>query len=132
MQEDPMTHTSKPDIAAIRARAEAATKGRWHSADAISPKILIYAVERRGGEPVRNHDILYLGETYCDVDGKGRANMNFIAHARTDIPALCDRVEALERLLREACDLAISFDVHGSQPGERDRVIAIRQEAFND
>jgi hypothetical protein len=113
MQEDPMTHTSKPDIAAIRARAEAA----------------------RAAESTRVHGLSQMSPTTEWHNRQSERDgwfMDKASEVLPDIPALCSRVEELERLLREACDLAISFDVHGSQPGERDRVIAIRQEAFND
>ena len=33
-----------------------------------------------------------------------------------------------EKLCLEACGLAMSFDVHGSQPDEHDRLAAIRSE----
>lgn len=70
--------TSKPiDLAAIRARADAATPGPW------DPGIVYGTVIRRqGGTPV--------------ASTRGQADAELIAHARTDIPGLLGRIAELE------------------------------------
>jgi tetratricopeptide (TPR) repeat protein len=65
--------------------AEPATKGPWHKADCVSPKIVIYAVPQ-GPHGFGDIETLYLGETYCDTKGQGRANLAFIADSRTRAP----------------------------------------------
>lgn len=98
--------------------AEDATEGPWYKADCVSPKIVIYAVPAKGRQSV---EPLYLGETYCDQAGKGRANLTFIADSRTRAPAaylnviaLADEVERLrketERLLEELRRLQARMD----------------------
>ena len=54
---------------------------------------------------------------------KGRADAEFIAHARTDVPAL---VDALIRVL-ERCDRAIAFPTPGGEM--RQSCIAMRETA---
>ena len=81
------------DLTAIRARERAVTKGPWRWQ--ASPK----------GYPqqiVANDDGLTLiADTYVDPAWYP-AEAEFIAHARTDIPALCDEVERLRAFLNEA------------------------------
>jgi hypothetical protein len=82
-----MTEMNQPiDIAAIKARCETATLGRWH--------IHRYSVEDENS----NH--------ICGDFGHGHEeNKIFIAHAREDIPGLLAEVERLTREkdeLREA------------------------------
>lgn len=86
----------RPDIAAIRARADAATKGPWEVADAMTPPSRDHVADCGGDNYVCPVDDGSLQE--CDVDAR------FIAAARTDVPALCNRVEALEAALEEAED----------------------------
>ena len=83
----------------IKERAGAATGGKWHAADSIAPKILVYAwVAREGDE---RPEALYLGECYADAKGQGRRNMKFIAHAREDVPDLVAEVERLTARVNE-------------------------------
>lgn len=74
--------------------AEPATKGPWHKADCVSPKIVIYAVPQ-GPHGFGDIKTLYLGETYCDTKGQGRANLTFIADSRTRAPEAYRNVIAL-------------------------------------
>ncbi len=78
---------SRLDIASIRARAEAATKNmtKWNP--------------RFNGRVMQG---AHLGQTLIGLDDTYEGSDEdcaFLAAARTDVPALCDRVEALE--LRE-------------------------------
>lgn len=72
------------DLAAIRQRAEQATKGPW----GYDLNGYVAYVER-GGE---------WGNTICalPVTGRRHEDGEFLAHARTDIPALLDRLALLE------------------------------------
>ncbi len=60
--------------------------------------------------------------------GIGHPDAAFIAAARTALPAALDEIERLRGLVVEACDLAVSFYLHGPQPGEHARIGAIRAE----
>lgn len=75
--------SARDALAAIRERAEAATEGPW-----------MHREERRDGGRIREHSVetsdRLIAEYQRDV------NAGFIAHARTDVPAL---VEALEAVL---------------------------------
>lgn len=105
-----MTDT-EPDLAAIRARCDAATPGPWeyvedneivvaglqrHSPGHISYDTLIVEVD--GGEPG-------LDETEAAYDARVEANTRFVVAARADLPALLDLVERqaaeIERLRTE-------------------------------
>lgn len=77
---------TESELQAIEARAEAATEGPWHSEDGL--------VDMGMDKPT----IDLIREDNC------RANADFIAAARTDIPALVAEV----RRLRE--ELKISHD----------------------
>ena len=68
-------------VRAARERAEKATPGPW-VVGAIGGQA--YGLTDQRGFELRD-------------DGLQEANRDFIAHARTDIPALCDAVEELER-----------------------------------
>jgi hypothetical protein len=90
-----MTNQSNPvDIDAIRARANAATKGPWETAHD----------DTHVGGPVIDGDWDWIigdlqiddGQDQEDYRGKRlKENCIFVAHARQDIPALCDEVESL-------------------------------------
>lgn len=93
----------KPDTKAIRARAEAATPadqwqiGRWDGT-------LGRAMLSLGGLPTK----VRWSFTAYGFGNAGSAHPDFIfvQHARADVEALCDRVEALEYALAEALLLA--------------------------
>jgi hypothetical protein len=80
------------DTKAIRARADAATKGPW----AHSEKELWACV----ATPT------HLGQQVAAVAGSDpdlvRATASFIAAARTDVPALCDEVDRLRAAITQA------------------------------
>lgn len=79
------------DIEAIKARADKATAGPW-------------AWNSRHGLGAPNRLVMWPSHEYgCDLDIEGEeADLDFIAHARTDIPALIAALEAAERE-RDAC-----------------------------
>jgi hypothetical protein len=70
----------------IRAREKAATKGPWHIG-AGGAAHMVYA-------PIQ-------GGLVCSVKRRDQPNAMFIAHSRSDIPYLLERLEAAERALRE-------------------------------
>jgi hypothetical protein len=97
-----MVSTAEVDVAAIRARADAATPGPWHydtfnyifdSGRGAEAKIVATILDHP-------HD-----ETYQSAENKQRqawytesyANAHFIEASRTDIPLLCDALEAAHR-----------------------------------
>ena len=81
----------KLDIAAIKARADKAAAGPW-------------AWNSRHGLGAPNRLVMWPSHEYgCDLDIEGEeADLDFIAHARTDIPDLIAALEAAERE-RDAC-----------------------------
>lgn len=80
------------DLAAIQARADAASKGPWepYSVPATRKESDYVAVEA-GDTEIR----------IARFEG-GWFDAEFIAHARTDVPALLDRVRQLEADLADA------------------------------
>ena len=76
----PDSKTGEPELEAIRARVEAATPGEWFTE---SDGIYIYNASRS-----------YLVTPTGDSD-QDRADADFIAHARSDVPALLELVAAL-------------------------------------
>lgn len=89
------------DLEAIKARAEAATPGPWErrittftSCGVQGPEMAIY-----------------------DEGGHGEEDAEFIAHARTDIPALVAEVERLRQLKSDA-DAVISACVSKLRDGD--------------
>lgn len=89
----------KVDTKAIRARAEAATKGPWEAkfrdndngtwADVLAGDAMVCEC----------------ATSLCDhLTPQNRRDMEFVSSCRTDVPALCDRVEELEAALRAVLD----------------------------
>jgi hypothetical protein len=75
---------SRPDLDAIEARANAATLGPW-----MQP-------EEGQGSRTRVCDQWHSVVLSTTPRDQGSANAEFIAHARTDIPALVDYARRLE------------------------------------
>lgn len=98
-------------------RAEKATPGPWHKADCVSPKIVIYAAPQ-GPHGFGDTKTLYLGETYCDQKGQGRANLTFIAAARSDVPDLAGLVLAMAGELERARLGAVKLREEAAQIAE--------------
>lgn len=87
------------DIDAIRARAEAATKGPWGVGKRRELDDLVDTYELEITSPSTNSDepeaielaiIRYCAGGYRYPHGAAKADAEFIAHAREDIPALLD------------------------------------------
>lgn len=97
------------DLDAIRGRANAATRGPWEA-----DEWEIYGESRT----------VWIGET-CSADDlpQSRANGEFIAHAREDVPALLDKINeqkttidwAMETIKRLKGELI--RETHGHEPG---------------
>lgn len=86
-----MAKLTNEQLAEIRKRAEAATGGPWVvSPDKCGPE----------GQGVFNEEdfgcICEVGDPYPRGNNKPTENMNFIASARTDIPALLDMIAELQ------------------------------------
>lgn len=80
------------ELQAIKARAEAATPGPWTNVDEDGEHWKsITAIE--GGDPLSVTMKIY------DEGGHSLADAEFIAHARTDVPALVAEVERLRKAL---------------------------------
>ena len=102
---------TRPDLAAIRARCDAATRGPWSVSTLTYPngttvvESIIGVSEPQWcdygeGEGEWYTDRLTLVETDAGVYGPTMPDAQFIAHARTDIPALLAHIEELaERAL---------------------------------
>ncbi len=119
----------KLDMEQAKAICEAATEGPWTTALPHDDRNTgaVYMVKPP-------HDWAQRCVAITDYDTMVRhnsyqADATFIAYARQALPAALDEVERLRGLVMEACDLAVSFNVDGPQPGEKARVLEIRQEA---
>ncbi|KKN11026.1 hypothetical protein LCGC14_1030550 [marine sediment metagenome] len=89
-----LVRPDRPDIEAIQQRAEAATRGPWIAAPTESP----------GNHTIDSENSPYGIVTVWDAQEdivKPAATAAFIAHARTDVPALCDYAEAMEARVKE-------------------------------
>lgn len=92
-----MTNLTDADLAAMKARADAATPGPW------GPRHFGY-VFARGTTPQAaeaGYDGTPIVDTFMWTE-QGESNREFIAHAREDVPALLVEVAAL----RKQIDLA--------------------------
>ncbi|MCG5252570.1 ead/Ea22-like family protein [Brevibacillus agri] len=100
--------TTKPngitpeELAAIRERAERATPGRWSIAG--RPPCVV-------SNPTGPREVICVGQD-SNVEGQ-RDNwddMQFIAHAREDIPKLLAEIERLQSVIRGVRSIANEFD----------------------
>lgn len=98
---DPM---SERELAEIRARAEKATKGPWRAFVLNGVRAVM-----QGDDEV----IKWTGFDGSDFQTGNARNCRFIAHARTDIPALLAEIDRLRELMKEAATLIDAFMVHG-------------------
>ncbi len=107
------------DIEAIRKRAEKATKGPWvrESTDDTDRDIALgYDIPGEGypnlvatcydDEPEHKSE----GPARPITRRQAQANAKFIAHAREDVPALCDEVERLRAVIFNAIVAAEEYD----------------------
>lgn len=87
------------DLAAIQARANAATEGPWFlDADGVG---MAFAGNRADGRQYGLWDIVHvsadkLGDLKPECADQERANADFIAHARADVPALIAALRQVE------------------------------------
>jgi hypothetical protein len=89
-------HVSSRDLRSMKERAEKATPGPWCVAG--SPRDFVIA---RHGESERCSDNPVLWAEDDCLSG-GRADAEFIAHARADVPRLVNEVDRLREILRRA------------------------------
>jgi hypothetical protein len=93
------------DLPAIRARAEAATPGPWQ--EVLCPKS---AFDGKDWIGVASEDVVGKGGLGVCINGRvgdghevqSVADAEFIAHARTDIPALLAEVDRLREQVKRA------------------------------
>jgi hypothetical protein len=112
------------ELAEIRARAEAATPGPW----------VRYSRDFRDA---RSHSVVGPGHAvraftgYGPRGGTAQTDAEFIAHARTDVPALLAEVE---RLTAENDRLRVMWDQSGKNDliAENDRLRAFRDAVLAD
>lgn len=98
------------DLAAIRARAEKATPGPWNHGGSASDATNGYTDEwvwEGTGHPIGDPDAP--DTRICSASA---ADASFIAHARTDIPALLEEVERLQDEITLAKGCLVSIQSH--------------------
>jgi hypothetical protein len=98
---------SPSELAAIRARAEAATPGPWHAAQSLHKEAETNRWVRHGD----NGRIAHVDGGWGEAAQKiGRANTYFIAEARTDIPRLLtDAAECRALIAEMAADVRMAL-----------------------
>lgn len=101
------------DLKAIRARADAATPGPWealpdngHRTDKTRCHGIVGPKPEKPAEDWEKWERVNIVITDSGYYPPRMPDAVFIAAARQDVPALCDRVEALEREYREALKYA--------------------------
>jgi hypothetical protein len=98
-----MTDIEPLDIEAIEARANAATPGPWHITTDPGD-IVVWATN----EPEDSNFVGNVGGgrvQQCVIFDCDVANGEFIAHARTDVPALVAEVRKLQRIVMNSWKL---------------------------
>jgi len=88
-----MNWPAEPDVDAIEARANAATPGPWH----VAPPEC--GPDGQGVYDPELGQIVEVGDPYPRGNNHPQENMEFIAHASEDIPALIARIRQLEKEL---------------------------------
>lgn len=93
------------DLDEIRARAAAATPGPWYADKEIDGMYAGHKTVVRAGDPPPwsgvGLRVVSVGQTRTHL-GPAEPNVEFIAHARTDVPALLAHVAELEAERDEA------------------------------
>lgn len=98
------------DLSAIRKRCEAATEGPWDNEDSTC----VYS-KPSGEPPVLMAQALPEEGGYFTYQQK-EANADFIAHARTDVPALLEECERLRKTTQKVAELPCVHYKGGCQP----------------
>ena len=124
---------TQPDFAAIRARAEAATKGPWRWSE--PPGVLM------GPGPTERLEKLGVGSTVMQMTSNvygqpDKADAEFIAHAREDIPALLAAIDDLTAKQAELVNyhngkLQVALDRIDELTAKRDAVLALHAPMAN-
>jgi len=95
-----------PDLDAVQARADAATAGPWTVDD---DRQTAYPVVRANGRAVAG----------CPTSGLGKwprlSNAVFVAHARTDVPALVAELRAARGARGQLNDLYEDLEAHDAE-----------------
>lgn len=96
----------KPDIEAIRERAEKATEGPWVSIADVRPSVTVINPQNEYAERgyIGYGNLLFLNKYTGNMN-----DANFIAHARTDIPDLLAYIAELEAVAEAARDVRIKI-----------------------
>ncbi len=85
------------DLDAIKARAEKATEGPWENISIDSrPNWILGRARTPDGGWYGTEDVLCIQDENLDGSYMGEDDLNFIAAARTDVPALVAEVERLQ------------------------------------
>lgn len=102
------------EIAAIRERAELATRGPW-LADTAG-HLEIYS--QHEDEPSLIFVFDWVPDKGIETDGYGHLqemhpDLEFIAHSRTDIPALLETIEEMRGVIAAMVHDTAGWDIHG-------------------
>lgn len=89
------------ELKAIRERCEKATEGTWVYIDRLDQIWAVHEQDEDGGSPI------------FDVGDMSVEDIEFIAHAKTDIPRLLDEVERLKTYLYATLNIASNCDNDG-------------------
>lgn len=101
------------DLAAIAARADAATPGPWERASEradIDSTVLRHGVRVVSASAHRRPRWLMYGEVFHIKSME--ANLEFAAHAREDVPALLAEVDRLRAALKDIADRWPDYTPH--------------------
>ena len=120
---------TKADLTAIRARANAATPGPWRYTYKDCQYHMSSCFIDREGDPDG------VGIVTCDINQDNAdlyattGDMELIAHARTDIPALCDALEQAMRALAVAEELLDAGEYYDDEAREHGQQLIRQWEA---
>ena len=98
---------TKQELEAIRAMCEAASEGPWRTGKV---SFMYQGIAIRRGESGADLRKLASVEHWRDSEGgifDGTANADFIAHSRTDIPALLDAIDEKDGEIERLRELAL-------------------------
>ncbi len=105
------------DLSAIRKRSAQATPGPWEAwlDEVFRDGIYRDLKEHKTGGYTYKREVCTFDDFHDDDDDGGgmeqkEADAEFICRARSDVPALCDEVEALRKRLDAAKELLHEFD----------------------